>query len=215
MPFPVKVSLFVMIKQIRKEFTMSKYWKEKERKKWGKRYFDFDEELEKNIYFFICKENIGNKYLKKLEKKKVLYDTYSQWNDYVTCKYKAYSLKSLKEFAAYLKQRARKMHVYSIFAEQNMAPFIIGFVTAVMAEPFGTLIAQYANMLKADLISGLVAYAFLLVFILIISGLVVPIINSIIDNITNRATKKAFFEDYINVIEELIVEKKNSIKEAQ
>lgn len=72
----------------------------------GKRRYDFDFQLEKIIYCWVCCLYVKKKKLKKLDNN-LKFNSYKQWKEYIQNKYSSCNNETLFEFSKYLNQRIR------------------------------------------------------------------------------------------------------------
>lgn len=72
----------------------------------GKRWYDFDFELERTIYCYLCCSREKKRKIRKLDEK-LKFESYQEWKKYVKNKYDNFSKDMLVEFSRYLNQRIR------------------------------------------------------------------------------------------------------------
>lgn len=149
--------------------------------------FDFNISQEKVIYKYVCREKIEH-----FRKKDLIYkfDTYAQWKNYVRNKYEPYNAESLMEFSRYLNYQIRRQpDLNGVFA-LCMAPlytWIINFYFEV----------QVSNRLGIILVIIIIPWFLLLVWM----------VKESLNMSSGDNMKRAFYEDYKEIIDELISEK--------
>lgn len=158
----------------------------KREKKWS-RVFDFNVSQEKAIYAYVCREKI-----KRYRKKYLIckFDTYAEWKDYVKGKYISYSSDSLIEFSRYLNYQIR------------IQPDVNGAFALFMAPIFTVLINFYFEVQTSET-SGIVRVVILVPWLFLMGWMVIQVINMS----SGDKMKCAFYEDYKEIIDELIREK--------
>ncbi|MBP3505964.1 MAG: hypothetical protein J6K43_06135 [Lachnospiraceae bacterium] len=153
---------------------------------WNKN-FNFNVSQEKVIYRYVCREKI--EYFRKRD---LVYkfDTYMEWKNYVRNKYMAYNEKSLMEFSRYLNYQLRRQ------------PDING-VFALCLAPLYTWVINFYFEIQTANISKIVFVIIIIPWVLLLCWMLKETINMSTGDKMNRA----FYEDYKEIIDELILEK--------
>lgn len=160
--------------------------KREEINKLGKEYYGFDLEKERNIYFYLCRRNSG-RYLSENEK----FETYSQWKKYITGKFAKLSKEQLFEFSKYLSLR---MENNRPLKDLSLALYSAG--TTIIAN---TIIGN----LKIDNIKW--DFVITVIVAVITFGISVAILSC---QTADTYKNERFYEDYIEIINELNEKKK-------
>lgn len=158
----------------------------KRARRWSK-VFDFNVSQEKAIYAYVCREKIEHSRKKCLVYK---FDTYAEWKGYVKNKYIPYSSDSLIEFSRYLNYQIR------------IQPDVNGAFALFMAPIFTVLINFYFEVQTSE-ISGIVRAIILVPWLIFVAWMVIETINMS----SGDKIKRTFYEDYKEIVDELIREK--------
>lgn len=156
----------------------------------AKKDFLFDNKREWYIYRFLCDGK-----LKRREKKKIsgiLFERYNDWKDYVINKYQNYESHQLIEFSRFLNHQIRE--------SKSFTPIIIMY--------FSPVVAFYISLLGDKLLN--VNYTKQNTFAICIGIIVcLALIIMVAYNMYSEENmKNGFYEDYKEIIDELI-ERKN------
>lgn len=160
----------------------------------GKRWYDFDFELERVIYCYLCcrciKERGFARDLRKLNEK-LKFESYQEWKQYICNKYQNYSKEKLTEFSRYLNQRIR-----------NKKPFneiLIILCTVLVSLTLSQMFDMFLNTYERLSIK--------LVWFISCIIIVLPVFYGIVRflcHIFDSDIEKNFFEDYKEIIDEII-----------
>lgn len=179
--------------------------KEKKLDKIGKIIYDFDFELEKDIYDYVCCE----KKCIKLEEK-FLFDYYHEWERYVQDKYVEYSEEKLYDFSKYLKLRLKNVAP----DHEQMNIYIALLMTYLITEIFDVIKPAQLSISEESLVADVILFGIVFVIIIIPVVLIVLIFAKMFLRITKSYHKeKNLLEDYIEIIENMIKERKQLKKE--
>ncbi len=182
--------------------------------------YNFDSDKELCIYKNLC----ITKKLKKADIKKIgdcNFNTYAQWNTYVRKKYAPAPLRSLQEFRHYLINRRRCCGIVNNWWNIFLVPFFIMVIGTFAFEALKEImnfnvfgmeeIVQL--ILSVDFIEKI---SIILVIVMIVIIALSPIILGLWKFMLNtmgitmeNELEKAFYDDYIEIIESLIGEKGN------
>ncbi len=179
---------------------MIKYKKNKKALKGiGKKYYEFDFELERNIYCYLCCIRVKSRKLQKL-KKELKFESYKQWYTYVRNKYKNFDKDVLIEFTRYLNQQIRNIspeHEYnSITATVVLTVFLTSLVDKLMSMKIS--------------FGGLSEISTIVVILILELFIAIPMIFIIVQTtkpIYDSSVNVDFLRDYKEIINELITEK--------
>lgn len=167
----------------------------------GKRWYGFDFKIEKNIYCYLCCWRLKRKDLRKLNEK-LKFESYHEWKEYISNNYQGYREEELTEFSRYLNLRIRhtkSSDVYWVLMD-----------TALMSVIFTVLInivfSMHINLSDISdwytfLIIPILGMFFMAVLIFVIIEVVYPIFDG--------RFEESFFEDYKEIIDEIISGKQN------
>ena len=158
----------------------------------------FNDKYEYKTYKYLCGERI---WLRICKKKRVrhLFERYIDWGNYVTTKYEIYNKESLKEFIKYLTHRKRiNGHVIDVCAKVLSALITVVFTYGIWNN------IRDINFLTKDVIS-IIAGVIMLVIMFILLLKTILVVHSLL---LKPTLKKHFYEDYIEIIEQIIETKK-------
>jgi hypothetical protein len=191
-------------------------------KKYWKRILSYDYNSEFKIYKFLCGE------IKWREKRKVPVDkqfkSYSEWKNYVELFYKRKELREIKEFYRYLNCMKRVQHTSYKFNDTFLIPFVVALITGSLAPKLLELQLPIINfeeifdkialnaLLQKIIVLGLLLLFVIIIFILIVVMIVLPLtlfIISIFNRVSDYKLEVDFYEDYMEIIKEIINEKEN------
>lgn len=150
--------------------------------------FLFDNKREWYIYCFLCDGK-----LKRREKRKIsglLFERYNDWKDYITNKYQNYDSHQLIEFSRFLNHQIRE--------SKSFTPIIIMY--------FSPVIAYYISFWGDKLNESYTIGDILVKFISII-GCLAFLIAVAYKTYSEESMKNGFYEDYKEIIDELIERK--------
>lgn len=161
----------------------------------GIRWYDFDFQLEKNIYCYLCCDKMKKRKLKKLDEK-LKFVSYSQWKQYICDKYKNYNKDELMEFSRYLNQRIRNIKPSGEFIRLLFSA-IITLVVTKMVEVFYLIDTTGLNSMLSIFIMEFILIFFVVIpVILFLIETFIPIRE---DNIDENLLK-----DYKEIIDEIL-----------
>ncbi len=172
----------------------------------GERRYEFDYQLEKNIYSYLCRYQRKKKNVYKLDTK-LKFNTYQEWKKYICEKYSSYSQEELVEFSRFLNQKIRisspTMTCYNLYIP-ICASFFIGYIT-------DNLVTMKLDLSDLSFLGALI-YIFIwtLIFIAIILGIAMLLFPTIFEPIWNHDMDKNMFIDYKEIIDEMLNTEKES-----
>lgn len=162
----------------------------------GKRWHEFDFNLERNIYRYVCCAKMNWKTAWRLDKN-LKFETYQQWKNYIINKYENVDKDMLIEFSRYLNQNARNLkptHEYWVMA----ATAVLTLALTKMVDAF--LYAQMDSKGISAIVTVVVFEIFVVIFLaIIVIQTMKPIFNNNVD--------EYFLRDYKEIIDELITKK--------
>ncbi len=171
--------------------------------------YKFNISVEMAIYKDVCGKRL------KREEKKLICDknkckSYNQWKDYVRKKYNCYRKKQLINFYRYLKQKSRNEGQMKKGSELFFPVMLTIFITetytkiieTINQDEFKKLFESCEkntwSMVMAFTLILLVLIAFIIVFVIILYMFIAEVLDS--------SKKKDFYEDYQEIIGEMIDE---------
>lgn len=165
----------------------------------GKRKYDFDITLEKQIYSCLCCSYGAKKAFKKLDVK-LKFNSYHEWKQYICDKYKYYCKDDLIEFSRYLNQNIRDAKPFYEFWDLFI-PFILTFLAGYGTDKFLGLKFDFLEwsifpIFSAIIILLLLVIIFVLPLLLLIRQIIIPIFDNNIE--------ENFFKDYKEIIDDMI-----------
>ena len=194
--------------------TYREYWK---------RMLNYDYEKEYNIYKYLC-GGMRHKWQEKKIAEERRFKTYSDWKEYVMTCYKTSDLNELKEFYRYLKRGRRIEKSAKGIPNGIILPLCVAAVTTIVTDAswrkiFGdslevihSLVDTYGWSLIVGIILGII---FIVCIILVVLVIFVPIfflITKMFNTAISEGEIEAFYEDYIEIIDEVIAQKETVIK---
>lgn len=156
----------------------------------GKRKYDFDITLEKQIYSCLCCSYGAKKAFKKLDAK-LKFNSYHEWRQYVCNKYKGYHKDELIEFSRYLNQNMRNIRPLQEFWDL----FVSIILTVLFTIGADKLLNFHLDYIKGSLLNFVTIY--LLLLIIFVSPILM-LIRQIIIPIFDNNIEENFFRDYID-----------------
>ena len=164
--------------------------------------FLFDEERELDIYRYLCKEKLKKKREKKISD--CLFKRYNDWKNYITNKYKNYEAQQLTEFSRFLNQQLRRSKILNPIIIMYFSPVISYYITYLIScfgdgtvkEQTDSISFQISPLV--DIVLNMCAVAFIVFVAYKIYS--------------QESMKNEFYEDYKEIIDE-IIEKKNGDKD--
>ena len=171
----------------------------------GKEQYQFDYELEKNIYSYLY--GIHKKKHKKL-KEEFKFQDYCEWKRYVYNKYKEYDSEKLIGFSRYLKQK-----ISSEKPEHEYWKICIPIVLSIIVSRIPELMEGLQNI---DFLKSIGSYIILILmlFVLLICPLVYCL-YSLMSPLWESNTRENLLMDYKEIIDDLIEKKEKSQKRAK
>lgn len=164
----------------------------------GKKYYDFDYKKEKYIYMYLWRKHLSKNKLNKIESK-YKFDKYSQWKQYIHDKYNRDSDDSLDEFRHFLNQMLRNNRPE--FKIWNIAGTVL--ITLVVNSLYNYL--MLAGKLEIKNIGTVIGLAIAYIIIVVI---MVFVINTILKQFDNSTIQESFYQDYIEIIDDMIEKRK-------
>ena len=165
----------------------------------GKIRYNFDFQLERTIYCYLCCCRVKRSERNILpEEWKFIF--YRQWKDYIWNKYKEYRETDLMEFSRYLNQCMRNIkpeHEY-----ENIIAAVI--MTVGVTKSYEFILTPSIDLRSVSNIGKMIVVASLAMFVCLLIGYLVfytllPLFNNNID--------ENFLRDYKEIIDEIIKEK--------
>lgn len=165
---------------------------------------------------------------KKKEIRKIpeenLFDTYAAWETYVKSHLEKQEVEKLNEFFRFLKNLSRRVGYENTINNNLILPFCVGLMTGcfipllfkidwnfvtdiqvLIVEKF-SLIQETSGRMKANFLFGLFVFYGLSIFVAVI-GLCIYLIFSVCKDIFSSRLKRGFYEDYIEIVNDVIKEK--------
>ncbi|MDE5803676.1 MAG: hypothetical protein K2I22_12240 [Lachnospiraceae bacterium] len=200
--------------------------KRKTYREYWKRMLNYDYENEYNIYKYLC-GGMRHKWQEKKIAEERRFKTYSDWKEYVMTCYKTSDLNELKEFNRYLKRGRRIEKSAKGIPNGIILPLCVALITTIATDAswrniFGEsleVIRSFIDMYGISLIAGIISIIggiiFIVCIILIVLVILVPIfflIMKVLNTAISEGEIEAFYEDYIEIIDEVIAQKETASK---
>ena len=164
-------------------------------KKVGKENYNFDFELEKGIYYYLCCVPIKKKESKKI-KEELQFESYREWKNYIWNKYCDYSDEGLFEFSRYLNQCIR-----NIEPNHEFSNIMISIIPAISF----TKLVEVLFTNKNDFIgsSKLVIFVVILIMIGALAVYMFFVVWNIITPLWKYNREENFLKDYKEIIDDM------------
>lgn len=193
----------------------------------GKQNFNFDYDLEENIYFNLCAYPL--KFRHKNLSSNLQFKSYHQWKQYIVEKYNKYDRIGLIEFEKYLNQLVRLekpiKEYWNIIITALLSAWFAALVVALpsddniiiqMSSLFATLVSYIATLILSnniitylkDLLSFILCMIKLLPIVLFIAFIIMLIILITLKPFLTEKMEISFLKDYQKIIRKLIKDKK-------
>lgn len=157
----------------------------------GEKYYNFNIQKELIIYKYLCKTKYYKKKFKKLQSD-LKFDTYCEWENYVKEKHKDLSDEKLLEFSKFL--NLQKRNERPVF---EMMSWLMPAVFSVYINICVDIAYKDNNSLFSHIFIIIISYIF---FILIAREIIKPLLD--------ECSRDNFFDDYKEIIDNLIKERK-------
>lgn len=152
----------------------------------GKKQYNFDYQLERNIYCYLCYEKINIKKIKQMDKT-LQFKSYEEWKQYIYIKYNNYNRGQLLNFSRYLKQIQR--------CTEPLIKYTDFYIPVIMS----IFVTQFVNLFYINGFFMSIFFGGILLFFIFIWNFIKPIWGNEIS--------KNFIMDYKSIIDEIIEEK--------
>lgn len=156
----------------------------------GKSQYNFDFQLEKTIYYYLCCKH--TKKIKKLDNK-LRFNSYKQWEKYIKDKYSGCDRETLIEFSRYLNQRIRDNESGNKYWELIIPVFMTSLITEFIKVFFST----ETDWSKTPFLVRIFAIVLIIV-------VYIPIIRELISPIFENSTDGCMLQDYKEIIDNMI-----------
>lgn len=172
----------------------------------GVEQYKFDFQKEKNIYSYLYGIHMRKRVEKELEEK-LKFQHYSEWKEYIRDKYSDYDSKKLMDFSRYLEQRIRRGN-----PEREYWKICVPIIITVIIT---NLPQMLQNLLEFDFSGAPIWGIILCVFIVgVLCILLAYVIYNTVLPLWESNTKENFLIDYKEIIDGMILEKRNQEKKA-
>ena len=200
--------------------------KRKTYREYWKRMLNYDYGKEYNIYKYLC-GGMRHKWQEKKIAEERRFKTYSDWKEYVMTCYKTNNLNELKEFYRYLKRGRRIEKSAKGIPNGIILPLCVALITTIATDAswrnmFGEsleVIRSFVDMHGMNLIVGIISIILgiipIVCIILVVLVILVPIfflITKMFNTAISEGEIEAFYEDYMEIIDEVIAQKETVIK---
>lgn len=180
---------------------------------------NFDSRKELTIYQYLCGSPLKKRVIKRIDEDK-RFKTYSAWRTYVEGKYSNAEEKQLEEFRRYLTYRKRTITGLSSWWNTCFIPLLIAVIGAVLLnnleEKFPSINMNSVKyvvevLLQVKLMYKIVIALFgvLVILLYAVVYLMIPasmffMMYQILKTTIENEQESAFYEDYIEIIVDLI-----------
>lgn len=165
----------------------------------GKSEFNFDYELQKISYKYLCHLRLSKKEMKKL-KEELKFDSHKSWKEHIENIYNKYEVDQLVEFSWYLNQGIRSTKPASEYWKL-LIPVITAFLLTKGMDLLFMAEEQYITN------QGIGAATVLIVYLMIFICLLIWVSWKIAVPIIDRNIEENFFTDYKEIVDGIISKK--------
>lgn len=158
--------------------------------------YEFDEKLEKNIYKYLCFNNIIGR--KLIDKQKFVY--YNDWKEYVEGKYEKFDKKMLIEFSRFLNLKINNMKF--IYTYHYICITVVLSIVISMFFDFFVDINSFSNIANS-----LVLIAVCTVIIVFVVVIMLIVIINLFQPLLSYYDDDFFYKDYKEIIDGIIENK--------
>ena len=196
--------------------------KKRYREYWKKR-LNYDYEKEYNIYKYLCGGMRHKRQEKKIPKER-RFEAYSTWKEYVISCYETRDLEKLKEFRRYLNRCRRAEKSTKGTLNALILPLYSAFTTQVLVKiewaDISNVNEVFANNMIGygwDVETIMSILAIIWIAIVVVLGLLILtpmffMVMNIVRTAISEGEIEAFYEDYIEIIDEVIAQKETASK---
>lgn len=163
----------------------------------GEKWHDFDFQMEKAIYCYLCFYRVKKKLLRRLDEQ-LKFHSYQKWRQYIRNKYEKYDRDQLIEFSRYLNQTIRNIKP----EREYFMLWVPVLATWAITESVDRIYRM--NFQELNSISS-----FIKIDITMITCLLIPFTYFVIKisiQMWNNNISKNFLRDYKEIIDEMIKE---------
>lgn len=171
----------------------------------GKEEYNFDFQVEKDIYQNLCCNRVKKKVIEMLEQKNLKFYTYSEWKQYIYNKYKNCNRAQLLEFIRYLNQGIRNTKTGGKYWEL-LIPVIMTLVFTYLFNYFGGLKLDLSGIPITGVIICILIIGICISIIPII--LIIALVWNTVKPMYDNFADKNLFVDYKEIIDEMINKEK-------
>lgn len=169
--------------------------------------FGLNRNKELCIYYRLCRKKLSRKQKKMISGFE--FNTYAQWKKYLVSKYEVYDSDALNELSRYFGFQIRKQTGFS----NVVSMFLVSIVSICMTRFIGLLydergIYNYESVL--DIICKLLCWVTGCIFLAVT---VFWLISVLYTTMWGEEIRKNFYEDFKEIIDELIRVKKESLRD--
>lgn len=167
----------------------------------GERWYGFDFNSERIIYCYLCCCRGKKRKLKKLDKK-LRFESYQQWKQYIWNRYENFDKEMLIEFSRYLNLRIR----YIAPTQEYWSIAAAAMLTLVLTKLIDAVDINWD--ISEVPVGGIIVFGFLLelLFMLALAFIIMQTLYPIFDN----SVDENFLKDYKEIVDEII---RNKIEE--
>lgn len=167
----------------------------------GKRWHEFDINLERNIYSYVCCAKMNRIKAWRLDKN-LKFDTYQQWKNYIVNKYENVDKDMLIEFSRYLNQNVRNLkptYEYWVIA----ATVVLTWALTKVIDIFFGAQMDY---------EGIYAFVAAFIFEIFVAIFLIFVVFQTMKPLFDSNLDENFLRDYKEIIDDLIA-KNNIVKD--
>lgn len=165
----------------------------------GKKNYEFDYDLEKSIYEYLCCSGIKKKKLQKMSEN-IKFESYRGWKQYIKGKFKKYPNEKLEEFSRYLNQRMR-----NVKPRREYWSLVLPVILSMMITELPKMIADIQKIDFSDAPDAVVGFVIIISLSLLIPFVI--IILKMLNNMWDDNNDENFLIDYKEIIDNMLEER--------
>lgn len=167
----------------------------------GKRWHEFDINLERNIYSYVCCTKMNRIKAWRLDKN-LKFETYQQWKNYIVNKYENVDKDMLVEFSRYLNQNVRNLK--PTYEYWGIAATVV--LTLALTKVIDIFLATQMDF------EGIYAFVAVFIFEIFVAIFLIFVIFQTMKPLFDSNLDENFLRDYKEIIDDLIA-KNNIVKD--
>lgn len=191
----------MLLQKKKEKMSYSSYWE---------RMLGYNYDTEFAIYNFLCDRKIKRKDWKKVPTNK-RFNTYFAWENHVKSLYCNAPVNELQEFYKYLNNKNRSNYNTNILNNNMFIPMMITILSVWVMPIMFEITKNYDRInnlgLRSTFVKEVIFFLILMAQIYFVTGCILWIVIFVSKAVVNAKQEEAYYEDYMKVINEIIVQK--------